>query len=413
MPGSNKKLTRVHGLVGKGWVNTIRTMTAGQARRGVQFVVALAILASAGAAYWYWSQTTNSVPGARPAARAAVPVTVAVATRQDVPLYLTGLGTVQASATVKIFSQVEGKLQEVLFTEGQHVKKGDALAKIDPRLFQAALDQARAKRAQDEAQLIGAEKDLVRAKTLAQKDFGSQQNVDQQQAKVDQFKASIAADDAAIATAQTQLEYTTITAPNDGRVGIRLVDPGNLVRASDASAIATLMLTRPAAVLFTLPARHLDDLREALARGPVEVVAYDQDNRRTLSRGTLLLIDNAIDQTTATMRLKAMFPNDDERLWPGSFVNGRVLIETRKNVLTIPAPALQRGPQGMFVWIVSANNTAEARPVVTGPTSGDQIMIASGLAEGERVVIDGQYKLQVNAPVTVTMTAPRPAGGAE
>jgi multidrug efflux system membrane fusion protein len=391
-------------------VDEIRSTTAGRRRRNV--LLAATVVAAAGSVgYWHWSHSPEAV-AARPQGRAAVPVSVTIATRQDIPVYLTGLGTVQASATVKIFSQVEGKLQQVLFTEGQHVKQGDVLAKIDPRLFQAALDQAKAKKAQDEAQLTGAEKDLVRAKTLALKDFGSQQNVDQQQAKVDQFKASIAADEAAIVTAQTQLEYTTVRAPNDGRMGIRLVDPGNLVRASDASAIAMLMLSRPAAVLFTLPARYLDDLREAIERGPVEVVAYDQDNRRMLSRGTLLLIDNAIDQATATMRLKAMFPNDDERLWPGTFVNGRVLIETRKSVLAIPASALQRGPQGLFVWLVTANSTAEARPIVTGPTSGDQVIITSGIVEGDRVVTDGQYKLQLNAPVTIT-TRPQPAGGAE
>jgi membrane fusion protein, multidrug efflux system len=185
-------------------------------------------------------------------------------------------------------------------------------------------------------------------------------------------------------------------------MGIRLVDPGNLVRASEAGAIATLALTRPAAVIFSLPARHLDALREALARGPVEVTAFDQDNRQVLSRGTLLLIDNFIDQATATMRLKAMFPNDDERLWPGAFVNGRVLLETRSNVLTVPSPALQRGPQGLFVWIVTANNIAEPRPVVVGPVSGNLTIITSGLTDGERVVTDGQYKLQTNASVTVT-----------
>src|SRR5437868_185711 len=238
--------------------------------------------------------------------------------------------------------------------------------------------------------------------TLAQKNFGSQQNVDQLQAKVDQFKASIAADEAAMATAQTQLDYTTITAPTDGRVGIRLVDPGNLVRASEAGAIVTLMQTRPAAVLLTLPVRYLDDLRAALARGPAEVIAYDQDNRRMLSRGTLLLIDNAIDQATATARLKAMFPNDDERLWPGQFINGRILLETRSKAVAVPATAIQRGPQGLFVWVISDNNTAQARAVVTGPTSGDLTIINSGLVEGDKVVVDGQYKLQVNAPVIIT-----------
>jgi multidrug efflux system membrane fusion protein len=315
---------------------------------------------------------------------------------------LTGLGTVQASFTVGIHSQVDGKLQEVLFTEGQHVKKGDVLAKIDPRLFQAALDQAKAKKAQDQAQLTSAEKDLARSKTLVLSNITSQQIVDQQQGKVDQFKASMAADEAAIQTAETQLDYTTITAPSDGRVGVRLVDPGNIVHANDQGSLATLVLTKPSAVLFTLPARSLDDIRDAMARGPVEVVAYDQDNRRALATGKLLLVDNMIDQASATIKLKAMFPNDDEKLWPGEFVNAHVLLNTRSNAVVVPTGAIQRGPQGLFVWTVTDKNLAAALPIEVGPTDRDMTVIASGLNGGERIVTDGQYKLQRDAPVTVT-----------
>jgi multidrug efflux system membrane fusion protein len=245
-------------------------------------------------------QGAAPAPAAKSQARAAVPVSVAPAVRQDVPVYLTGLGTVQASYTVAIHSQVDGKLQEVFFTEGQNVKKGDLLARIDPRLYQAALDQANAKRAQDEALLHSAQKDLDRFKTLALKAIESQQNVDRQQGTVDQLKAAIAADQANIETAQTQLDYTNITAPSDGRMGVRLIDPGNVVHAADTASIATLTLTRPSAVLFTLPARALDDVRAAMARGPVQVVAYDSDNVRPLSAGKLLLIDNTMDQSTAT-----------------------------------------------------------------------------------------------------------------
>jgi membrane fusion protein, multidrug efflux system len=337
----------------------------------------------------------------RSAVRASVPVTVVIATRSDLPIYLTGLGTVQASYTVAIHSQIDGKLEDVNFVEGQHVKKGDVLARIDPRLYQAALDQAKAKRAQNAALLLGAEKDFVRAKTLAEKNAGSQQNVDQQQTKVEQLKASIEADDAAIATAQTQLDYTTITAPSDGRIGVRQVDPGNLIRASDTGAIATLVLVRPSAVSFTLPARVLNDVREAMARGPVEVTAFDQDNRRVLGNGTLLLIDNLINQAAATIRLKAMFPNDDESLWPGDFVNARLLLEIRKNALVIPSGAVQRGPQGLFAWVVNEKNTAQVRKIEVDPTTGNLTVITSGLADGDRVVTDGQYKLQANSPVTV------------
>src|SRR5205809_5909125 len=236
-----------------------RSATTRPRRRNI-LIAGLALFAASGGAYWYWPQGPAPAPAARPTARAVVPVSIAVAVREDRPVYATGLGIVQASSTVRIHAQVDGKLQEVLFTEGQHVKKGDALAKIDPRLFQAAFDQAKAKKAQNAALLVAAEKDLARSKTLAGRDFGSQQNVDQQQAKVDQLKASIIADEAAIETAQTQLDYTTITAPSDGRIGIRLVDAGNLLRASDAGSIATLMLTRPTAVVFTLPARLLGEV---------------------------------------------------------------------------------------------------------------------------------------------------------
>jgi len=340
-----------------------------------------------------------------------VPVRVAIVGRQDVPIYLNGLGTVQASFTVGIHSQVDGKLQEVLFTEGQHVKKGDVLAKIDPRLFQAALDQAKAKKAQDQAQLTSAEKDLARSKTLVLSNITSQQIVDQQQAKVDQFKAAIAADEAMIQTAQTQLEYTTITAPSDGRMGVRLVDPGNIVHANDQGSLATLVLTQPTAVMFTLPARYLDDVRDAMARGPVEVTAYDQDNRRALATGKLLLVDNVIDQATATIRLKAMFPNEDEKLWPGEFVNAHVLLDTRGNAVVVPSAAVQRGPQGLFVWTVTAKNLAEPRSIEVGPTYEGLTVVASGLSGGERIVTDGQYKLQRDAPVTVTSPPMAGAGG--
>jgi multidrug efflux system membrane fusion protein len=340
-----------------------------------------------------------------------VPVRVAIVGRQDVPIYLNGLGTVQASFTVGIHSQVDGKLQEVLFTEGQHVKKGDVLAKIDPRLFQAALDQAKAKKAQDQAQLTSAEKDLARSKTLVLSNITSQQIVDQQQAKVDQLKAAIAADEAMIQTAQTQLEYTTITAPSDGRMGVRLVDPGNIVHANDQGSLATLVLTQPTAVMFTLPARYLDDVRDAMARGPVEVTAYDQDNRRALATGKLLLVDNVIDQATATIRLKAMFPNEDEKLWPGEFVNAHVLLDTRGNAVVVPSAAVQRGPRGLFVWTVTAKNLAEPRPIEVGPTYEGLTVVASGLSGGERIVTDGQYKLQRDAPVTVTSPPMAGAGG--
>src|SRR5215510_2663793 len=380
-------------------------------RRTVLVSICLAAFAMGGAAYWYWGQGSAGAHAARAPARAGVPVTVAIVQRQDVPIYLTGLGTVQASFTVGIHSQVDGKLQEVLFTEGQQVKKGEVLAKIDPRLFQAALDQAKAKKAQDVAQFISASKDLERSNTLVKSNITSQQIVDQQQGKVDQLRASIDADEAMIQTAQTNLDYTTITAPSDGRMGVRLVDPGNIVHANDQGSLATLVLTQPSAVLFTLPARHLDAIRDAMARGSVTVTAYDQDNRAALATGTLLLVDNMIDQATSTIRLKAMFPNTDEKLWPGEFVNAHVLIDTRSNAVVVPSAAIQRGPNGLFLWTVTANNLAQPRPIEAGPTYRDLTVVASGLNGGERIVTDGQYKLQKDAPVTVTSTPTAPTSG--
>jgi membrane fusion protein, multidrug efflux system len=359
------------------------------------------VIGVSGTGAWYLRQGPEPVRAARSSAPPTVPVTVATAIKRDLPIYLTGLGNVQASFTVGIRSQVDGKLEKVLFTEGQHVKQGDVLAKIDPRLYQAALDQAKAKKAQDDATLISAQKDLERARTLVVKSFETQQVVDQQQAKVDGQIAARKADDAMIEAAQTNLDYTSITAPSDGRMGVRMIDPGNIVHAADSSIIATLTLTKPAAVVFTLSARSLNDVREAQARGPVEVTAFSQDNVNPISKGTLLLIDNIVDQASATIRLKAMFANEDDKLWPGDFVNARVLIDVRRDALVIPAPAIQRGPNEIFTWVAKPEGTVEARPIKVGPTTGDQTIVTSGLSEGESVVINGQYKLQLGSRVTV------------
>lgn len=373
-------------------------------RRRTIFLIAasVALIAVGIASYWFLSARPKIALTTRP----SVPVSIAIATRQNVSVYLTGLGAVQASLTIGIHPQVDGTLQEVLFTEGQDVKKGDVLAKINPRLFRAALNQVRGKKAQDAALLVSAVKDLTRYKTLAVSDSIARQTVDHQQATVDQLTASIAADEAAIDTAQTQLDYTSITAPSDGRIGIRSIDPGNVVHVSDAQPIAVLMRIRPSAVLFTLPSRSLDDVRSALTRGPVEVIAFDQDNRRALSTGRVLLIDDAVDPATDTIRLKAIFPNDDERLWPGEFVNARLPVETLSNVLVIPSTAVQRGPQGLFAWILTSKDTAEPRPIKAGPTTGDLTVITSGLSDAERVVTDGQFKLKRGARVQVRVTSP-------
>jgi multidrug efflux system membrane fusion protein len=374
------------------------------ARRRV-LVISTVVVAVAGVGAWYGLERAEP-DGVVKAAAAPVPVTVAIASREDLPIYLSGLGVVQASFTVGIRAQVIGMLEQVLFKEGEHVRKGDVLAKIDPRLYQAALDSAKAKKEQDEAQLISARKDLQRSRILVDKFFETKQVVDQQQAKVDQVIAMVDADRATIETAQTNLDYTSVVAPSDGRMGVRLIDPGNIVHPSDSSPIVTLTLTQPSAVMFTLSARSLNDVRDAMASGPVEVTALSQDNRRTLGKGTLLLIDNMVDQASATMRLKAMFANEDEQLWPGDFVNARVSLDVLRGALTIPSAAIQTGPDGIFTWVVGEGDVVQARPITSGPTTDGRTVIKLGLTEGDRVVVSGQYKLRQKSRVTLTLSAP-------
>jgi membrane fusion protein, multidrug efflux system len=366
-------------------------------------VISAIVVALAGVAVWY---ELNRAEPAVKATTAPVPVTVAIASRGDLPIYLTGLGTVQASFTVGVRAQVDGKLEQVLFKEGDHVRKGDVLAKIDPRLYQAALDQAKAQKKQDESRLISAIKDLQRSRTLVGQAFETQQLVDQQQAKADQVIASVDADKAAVDTAQTNLDYTSVIAPSDGRMGVRMIDPGNIVHASDSQPIAVLTLTKPAAVIFTLSARSLDDVREAMERGPVEIIAFSQDNKRELAKGTLLLIDNMVDQASATMRLKAMFPNEHDELWPGDFVNARLFLKVLPDALTIPSSAVLIGPDGLIAWVVTKGDVVQARPIITGPTTDGRTLIASGLTDGDHVVVSGHYKLRQNSKVTVTLAAP-------
>jgi multidrug efflux system membrane fusion protein len=357
-------------------------------------VAGAVVLAVSGAVLTWRHMSAQAQQAAAKQPPPPLPVTVARVVRKDVAVYLEALGTVQALNTIAIRTQVDGKLQSVNYIEGQEVRQGDTLAIIDPRPFQAALDQAVAKKAQDQAMLVAAEKDLVRFKTLVARHFETQQNVDTQQAKVDQLKASIDADQAAIEGAQTQFSYTTITAPIDGKVGFRQVDAGNIVHASDATPLTVLTQVRPSVAVFTLPQKNLTDIYEATLRGPVQVLAYDQDNVRQLASGVLLLIDNQIDQATSTIRLKAKFPNDDNRLWPGQFVRVRILAETSKGAVTIPTAAVQRGPLGQYTWVVKDNDTVEQRPVETTMINTDISIATKGLSEGERVVINGQYRLQ-------------------
>ena len=370
-------------------------------------LIVLAALASGGAYYWFTrpvAQTARAVP--------AVPVTIAAAASRDVPIYLDALGTTSAANTVTIRSQITGTLQTVNFTEGQEVKQGDTLAVIDPRPLQATLTQAQAKKAQDQALLISAQKDLARFAELAKKDFATQQSLDQQQAKVDQLKATIDADQGAIDNAQTQLSYATITAPFNGRVGFRQVDAGNIVHPTDANPLTVLTQIKPSIVIFTLPQKNLGAVREAMLRGAVTVLAYDQDGAKQLATGELLLIDNQIDQLTSTIRLKARFPNEDSRLWPGEFVRIRAQIDAREHVVTIPPPALQRGPNGLYAWVIKSDNTAEQRNLDAQTVDGDTVIVSRGLKAGENVVVSGQYRLQAGTRVDAkTGTASAGAAG--
>jgi multidrug efflux system membrane fusion protein len=337
-----------------------------------------------------------------------VPVTVTEATQRDVPIYYDALGTVAAFNTVAIRAQVTGQIVSIDFRQGQDVRKGDVLAKIDPAPFQASLNQSVAKKSEDEAQLVDAEKDLARFTTLVKKDFETQQNVDLQQAKVDQLKATIDADQGAIDATQTQLNYATIVAPIDGVVGFRQVDIGNIIHTADVNPLTVLTQIKPCTVIFTLPQSDLGSVREAMLGGSVSVLAFDQDDKQQLAQGHLLLINNQIDQATSTIQLKAEFPNEDERLWPGEFVRIRILITTHKDAVTVPPVALQRGPEGLYVWVVKPDNTVEQRPVTAQTVNDDTVVASKGLAVGERVVVTGQSRLDQGVPIVIKSSAPQP-----
>ncbi len=364
-------------------------------RGGLVVGILLAILLLAGG--WYVVGVRGNGGPAKtqaPAQPPPVPVTVAAVARQDVPLWLPGIGSVQALNTVTVRSRVDGELQKVFFTEGQEVKIGDPLAQIDPRPFQATLDQATAKKAQDEALLANAQRDLARYETLAQRDFSSRQQGDTQRAQVAQLQAQIKGDQATIDNAQVQLGYTMIRSPVDGRVGFRNVDAGNIVHANDTSGIVTVTQTHPINVVFTLPEDQLHGVVQAMARGPLTVSVNSRDNREHLADGVLKLVDNQVDQTTGTIRLKAEFPNTDNALWPGEFVQARLLLRTDKGVLTVPPNAVQRGPNGLYVYVIKPDGTAEVRPVQSDRLGEREAVISGGLQEGERVVVSGQLKIQ-------------------
>jgi multidrug efflux system membrane fusion protein len=380
-------------------------------RWGLKLAIAFAVVLAAGAAlaYGLTERSTAQVPPA-PRSAAAVPVSVTKAERQDVPVWLRGIGTVQALNTVTVRARVDGTLMQVPVTEGQIVKQSTLLAVIDPRPYQAVLDQAIAKKAQDEAQLANARLDLQRYSSLAVSSFASRQQVDTQKMQVDQVTAMLKGDDATIEAAQLNLSYCYITAPFDGRLGLRQMDPGNLVHASDPGGIMTITQVRPIAVVFTLPQKNLPPIVDAMSQGPVEVAAWSGDSNQELARGTLLTPDNAIDTATGTIRLKATFPNDENRLWPGQFVDARLLLGTEHQVVAVPSQAVQHGQDNLYVYVVRPDSTAQ-RQVVEAHDRGPVMVVTKGLDAGQSIVLDGQSRLQDGTPIAATAAPAKQAGG--
>ena len=348
-----------------------------------------------------WRGVHKSADAAAPKAPPAVAVETALATSADVPVYLQGLGTVQAFYTVTVTARVDGELQKIAFTEGQTVHSGDLLAQIDPRPNQAAYEQALATKAKDQAQLENAKRDLQRYTELQPEDLASKQTVDTQHALVDQMAAQLKSDQAVIDNARTQLDYTRIVSPINGRTGIRLVDPGNIVRAADTTGIVVVTQIQPISVIFTLPEEDLGVMQTALAAGPVTVSTVARDGGAELDRGTLSLIDNEIQQATGTLKLKATFENARNTLWPGQYVNARVLIRTERNALTVPTSAVQLGPDGPFTYVVKGDSTVEVRHLKIGAQTDSVTVVAAGLQLNERVAVSNQYRLQAGTHVSV------------
>ncbi|HXJ46001.1 MAG TPA: MdtA/MuxA family multidrug efflux RND transporter periplasmic adaptor subunit [Candidatus Dormibacteraeota bacterium] len=382
------------------------------------WLVAFSVLALA--AFWYYRLTHNqpkdaaaAAPGAGGKTRGgpgganfAVPVVVASATTGELPVYFNGLGSVTPLNTVTVRSRVDGQLINVTFKEGQFVQEGQVLAEIDPRPFQVQLEQAQGQLAKDEAQRRDAEANYERFQLLFKEGVIPKQQLDTQQAQVGQFDGAIKSDQAQIDNAKLQLNYCRITSPISGRVGLRLVDPGNIIHASDANGLLVITQIQPIAVVFSLPQDQLPQVYDKLRKGvQLNVDAFDRDNTFKITSGKLLTIDNQIDPTTGTYKLKAVFNNQDNALFPNQFVNVHLLVDTRKNLTLIPIPAIQRGPQGTYVYLVGQGNVVSIRPITIAQTTGDTAGLSSGLKQGDVIVTDGQDKLQDGSKI-VPSTAP-------
>jgi membrane fusion protein, multidrug efflux system len=354
------------------------------------------------------SITPAAPPPAAPRPAAPVPVKVAAAEAEDVPIYLTGIGTIQAYNTVNVQSRVDGEIIEIKFAEGQDVKQGDVLAVIDSRPLQAQLEQQIAMQQKDQALLDGAIVDMDRYDLLIQKGGAvSRQVVDQQHALVSQYKAQVKNDEAQIDYARTQLGYTTIRAPITGRLGIRQVDQGNFVHAVNPATIVTITQLRPISVIFTLSAVAVGQTHLSLGQVDAPVIALGTDNTTELDRGAINLVDNQVDQTTGTIKLKATFPNQALKLWPGNFVNGRITVDTRHMAVTVPSIAVRHGPRGDFVWLAKPDQTAAVRGVGVGQVYGGRTLIDRGLAKGDQVVTEGYYRLENGSRIEIEKVAPK------
>jgi multidrug efflux system membrane fusion protein len=401
----------MHGELPKQALAPTQPVTRGKRR---VFVIGLIVVAVAAAAVYYFTGSTETQQRRSRfgGEGGPVPVLVAPAAKADVPVYLDAVGTTKALNTVLVKAQVDGKLIEVAFKEGQDVKRGDVLARIDPTTYKAALDQAVAKKAQDEALLANAKNDLARYEQLAATNAINRQQADTQKSLVAQYTAQIQSDQGAIESAQATLAYTTIRSPLDGRTGIRAVDEGNIVRAADTTGVVTLTQLQPISVFFNLPQQEITRVNTAFAKGPLAVDALRSDNDAVIDSGTLSVVDNQVDSTTGTVKLKAEFPNKTLQLWPGQFVNIRLLIDTLKQVVTIPTGAVQRGPTGTFVYVVKDDNTVSMRPITVQKQDENQTVVSKGVETGERVVTTGFARLTDTARITISSGDGTPAAGA-
>jgi len=379
--------------------------------RTIGWVVLVAAIGAAGYFGWERFHGADAAKNAQQLAarKPAVPVTIGPVARADFPVYLTGLGTVQGFNTVQVRTRVDGQIDKVAFKEGQLVKEGDLLVEIDPRPYQAAFDQAKAKKVQDEANLANADLDLQRYTKLGE--FATRQQTDTQRSTVAQLTAQIAADEAAIATAQIQLDYTQVKSPISGVVGLRQIDIGNIVNAATQTGIVTVAQIEPIAVIFTAPEEQLPYINEAQAVSPLKVIAITTDGKKVLAEGKLAVINNQVDTTSGTIRLKAVFDNKDHMLWPGQSVSTRLLVKTLKDATVVPDDAIQHSTDGLYAYTVDQNNKAVLHKVKVGASIDGRSVVDEGLAPGEQVITAGQFKVQPGTLVTTAVASTGPVQG--